>query len=53
MRCKGYTLAEVVVAVTLLAVGVLGIASTMVPVARLIRWGGAQASAYFHWGGWG
>jgi Tfp pilus assembly protein PilV len=36
---------EVIVAVTVLAVGVLGAAASAVPVAHLIRWGGAVSSS--------
>jgi prepilin-type N-terminal cleavage/methylation domain-containing protein len=42
---RGFTLLELVVATTVLAVGVLAVASTALPVTRLIRWGGAQSAA--------
>jgi prepilin-type N-terminal cleavage/methylation domain-containing protein len=45
MAARGYTLVEVIVAVTVLAVGVLGAAASAVPVARLVRWGGALSSS--------
>lgn len=45
MTRNGYTLVEVVVAVMLLAVGVLGLVSATTSVSRLIRWGGAQSAA--------
>jgi prepilin-type N-terminal cleavage/methylation domain-containing protein len=45
MASRGYTLAEVIVAVTVLAVGVLGVASAVPAAARLIRWGGAQSAS--------
>ncbi|MGA2382207.1 MAG: prepilin-type N-terminal cleavage/methylation domain-containing protein [Gemmatimonadales bacterium] len=43
MRARGFTLVELVLAVTLLAVGVLAVAASAVPLARLVRRGGAQA----------
>jgi prepilin-type N-terminal cleavage/methylation domain-containing protein len=39
---RGYTLVEVAVAATILTVGVLAVAASGAPLARLIRWGGAQ-----------
>jgi prepilin-type N-terminal cleavage/methylation domain-containing protein len=41
----GYSLAELLVALTLLAVGVLGAAASVAPVARLIRWGGSESAS--------
>lgn len=45
MRVRGFTLIELIVAVTVLAVGVLAVAASAVPLARLVRRGGAQAAA--------
>jgi prepilin-type N-terminal cleavage/methylation domain-containing protein len=45
VKNTGYTLVELVVALTVLAVGVLGAAATAAPIARLIRWGGAASSS--------
>jgi prepilin-type N-terminal cleavage/methylation domain-containing protein len=45
MRVRGFTLIELVVAVTMLAVGVLAVAATTVPLERLVRRGGAQAAS--------
>lgn len=42
---RGYTLVELIVAVTVVAVGVLAAASSAAPVARLVRWGGAESGA--------
>jgi prepilin-type N-terminal cleavage/methylation domain-containing protein len=42
---RGYTLVELIVAVTVLVVGVLAVAGTAAPVARLVRWGGAQSAS--------
>jgi len=42
---RGYSLVEAIVAATVLAVGVLAAAASVVPVARLIRWGGAVSSS--------
>jgi len=43
MRVPGFTLIELVVAVTVLAVGVLAVAASAAPLGRLVRHGGAQA----------
>ncbi len=45
VRARGFTLIELVLAVTTLAVGVLAVAATALPVTRLIRRGDAQAAA--------
>jgi prepilin-type N-terminal cleavage/methylation domain-containing protein len=45
MAPRGYSLAEVTVAVTILAVGVLAAAASAVPVARLVRWGGVVSAS--------
>jgi len=45
MPVRGFTLVELVVAVTLLAVGVLAVAASAVPLAMLARRGWAEASA--------
>jgi prepilin-type N-terminal cleavage/methylation domain-containing protein len=45
MHLRGFTLIELVVAVTMLAVGVLAVAATAVPLGRLVRRGGAQGSS--------
>jgi len=44
VSARGYSLVELVVAVTVLLVGVLAVAGTAAPVARLVRWGGAQSA---------
>jgi prepilin-type N-terminal cleavage/methylation domain-containing protein len=45
MRVRGFTLIELIVAVTVLAVGVLAVAATAVPLGRLVRRGGAQGTS--------
>ena len=45
MSERGFTLVELIVAVTLLAVGVLALAASAVPLAMLARRGWAQAAA--------
>ncbi len=45
MRARGFTLIELVVAVMLLAVGVLAVAASAAPLARLLRRGSARAVA--------
>lgn len=45
VRARGYTLVELIVAVTVVAVGVLAAASSAAPVGRLVRWGGAESGA--------
>lgn len=45
MRVRGFTLVESVVAVVVLAVGVLAVVASTVPLARLVRRGGAQAAS--------
>ena len=45
MAGRGYTLIEVAVAATVLAIGVLAAAASAVPVSRLIREGGAVSAA--------
>jgi prepilin-type N-terminal cleavage/methylation domain-containing protein len=42
---RGVTLIELIVAVTVLAVGVLAVAGSAPPLARLVRWGGVRAAA--------
>ena len=42
---RGFTLVEMVVAVTLLAVGVLALAASSVPLGRLVRRGWAEAAS--------
>jgi len=44
-RCAGFTLVELLVAVTLFSVGVLAIAGTSVAIARLERWSARDARA--------
>jgi prepilin-type N-terminal cleavage/methylation domain-containing protein len=51
MRVRGFTLIELVVAVTILAVGVLAVAASAVPLARLVRRGGVQAASAAEAGG--
>lgn len=45
MNDPGYTLVELLVALTVLAVGVLAAAASAAPVARLVRWGGAASAS--------
>jgi len=45
MRDRGFTLVELIVAVTVLAVGVLAVAASAVPLGRLIARGGAQTAS--------
>jgi len=45
MPSRGFTLLECLIAVTVLAVGILALVSTAAPVARLVRWGGAESVA--------
>jgi prepilin-type N-terminal cleavage/methylation domain-containing protein len=45
MHLRGFTLIELVVAVTVLAVGVLAVAANAVPLARLVRRGGVQTGS--------
>jgi prepilin-type N-terminal cleavage/methylation domain-containing protein len=45
VHVRGFTLIELVIAVTLLAVGVLAVAASAVPLGRLVRRGDAQAAS--------
>jgi prepilin-type N-terminal cleavage/methylation domain-containing protein len=45
VHVRGFTLIELVVAVTLLAVGVLAVVASAVPLGRLVRQGDAQAAS--------
>jgi len=45
MDTRGFTLIELMVAVTVLAVGVLAVAASAAPLARLVRRGGIRAAA--------
>ena len=45
MHARGFTLVELVLAVTLLAAGVLAVAASAVPLGRLVRRGDARVAA--------
>jgi prepilin-type N-terminal cleavage/methylation domain-containing protein len=45
VRARGVTLIELLLAITVLAVGALAVAATAAPLARLVRWGGAQSAS--------